>query len=46
MDLTELKDILILIRGLVDSEDVRARVSASKALQQVIWLISDGNVET
>jgi len=46
MDLTELKDILILIRGLVDSEDLRARVSASKALQQVIWLISDGNVET
>ena len=41
MQLTELKDILITIRDLVDTDNAEALVEASNGLQEVIWLIND-----
>ena len=41
MQLTELKDILITIRDLIDTDNAEALVEASNGLQEVIWLIND-----
>lgn len=41
MELTELKDILITIRDLIDTDNAEALIEASNGLQEVIWLIND-----